>query len=426
MLEVFRRLGSIQFDPLAVAGRTHDLVLHARVADYDPAWCDLLYERREIFEAYNKGLSLRPGERVPVVPRDVEPERAARPRRERRGGRAGARADPRRGAAVVARLRARARADDRLVRDADEHRSRRARGVLRHRRARARATRRQPPLLRPPRAAAAGRRARAGASRSRSSSGTSSSRATARTACSASAAAETSSAASARPSRIRGGRSIRAGRRCARSSSPTASSFPSRSRACAASASCSRRRSDCWRAAGAAALRRVPAAVRPVGLGPGPPRIPVRVRLRVGALPPAGQAALGLVRAADALPRPPRRPDRAAHRPRRRPGAGARPLVGGRLRAAPHRGLRRRDARRAPRLPALRRRDPPRVGAAPRDGETAVSHALDPRGDNARSRAARSNGPPCVASTCSTGSSSSGRSPSAISSRVTPGGATSR
>jgi len=58
VLEVFRRLGSIQFDPLAVAGRTHDLVLHARVADYDPAWCDLLYDRREIFEAYNKGLSL--------------------------------------------------------------------------------------------------------------------------------------------------------------------------------------------------------------------------------------------------------------------------------------------------------------------------------------------------------------------------------
>ena len=57
MLEVFRRLGSIQFDPLAVAGRTHDLVLHARVADYEPAWCELLYERREIFEAYNKGLS---------------------------------------------------------------------------------------------------------------------------------------------------------------------------------------------------------------------------------------------------------------------------------------------------------------------------------------------------------------------------------
>jgi uncharacterized protein YcaQ len=60
VLEVFRRLGSVQFDPLAVAGRSHDLVLHARVADYDPGWCDLLYERREIFEAYNKGLSLVP------------------------------------------------------------------------------------------------------------------------------------------------------------------------------------------------------------------------------------------------------------------------------------------------------------------------------------------------------------------------------
>lgn len=60
VLEVFRRLGSIQFDPIAVAGRSHDLVLHARVADYDPAWCDELYERREIFEAFNKGLSLVP------------------------------------------------------------------------------------------------------------------------------------------------------------------------------------------------------------------------------------------------------------------------------------------------------------------------------------------------------------------------------
>jgi uncharacterized protein YcaQ len=60
VLEVFRRLGSVQFDPLAAAGRNHDLVLHARVARYDATWCDLLYERREIFETYNKGLSLVP------------------------------------------------------------------------------------------------------------------------------------------------------------------------------------------------------------------------------------------------------------------------------------------------------------------------------------------------------------------------------
>jgi uncharacterized protein len=57
VLEVFRRFGAIQFDPIDVAGRTHDLMLHARVAGYDPAWCDELYGRREIFEAYNKGLS---------------------------------------------------------------------------------------------------------------------------------------------------------------------------------------------------------------------------------------------------------------------------------------------------------------------------------------------------------------------------------
>ena len=57
VLELFRRFGSVQYDPIDVAGRTHDLMLHARVADYDPAWCDELYERREIFEAFNKGLS---------------------------------------------------------------------------------------------------------------------------------------------------------------------------------------------------------------------------------------------------------------------------------------------------------------------------------------------------------------------------------
>ena len=67
VLEVVRRLGSVQFDPLAVAGRNHDLVLHARVADYDPAWCDeLLYERRELFEAYNKGLSVMPTSELPL------------------------------------------------------------------------------------------------------------------------------------------------------------------------------------------------------------------------------------------------------------------------------------------------------------------------------------------------------------------------
>jgi len=65
VLEVFRTLGSIQFDPLAVAGRNHDLVLHARVAGYEPGWCDVLYERREIFEVTNKALSFIPTSEYP-------------------------------------------------------------------------------------------------------------------------------------------------------------------------------------------------------------------------------------------------------------------------------------------------------------------------------------------------------------------------
>jgi uncharacterized protein YcaQ len=65
VLQVLRTLGSIQFDPIAVAGRNHDLTLHARVAGYEPAWCDVLYERREIFETTNKALSLVPASEIP-------------------------------------------------------------------------------------------------------------------------------------------------------------------------------------------------------------------------------------------------------------------------------------------------------------------------------------------------------------------------
>ena len=65
VLEVVRKFGSIQFDPIAAAGRNHDLMLHARVAGYEPAWCDVLYERREIFETTNKALSFVPANEVP-------------------------------------------------------------------------------------------------------------------------------------------------------------------------------------------------------------------------------------------------------------------------------------------------------------------------------------------------------------------------
>jgi uncharacterized protein len=60
-MRVVDRLGSIQFDPIDVTGRNHDLVLASRVAGYRREWTDrLLYEDRSLFEAYNKGLSLLP------------------------------------------------------------------------------------------------------------------------------------------------------------------------------------------------------------------------------------------------------------------------------------------------------------------------------------------------------------------------------
>jgi uncharacterized protein YcaQ len=65
VLAVLRRLGSIQFDPIAVAGRNHDLMLHARIDGYRPRWCDALYERREIFETTNKALSFIPADEFP-------------------------------------------------------------------------------------------------------------------------------------------------------------------------------------------------------------------------------------------------------------------------------------------------------------------------------------------------------------------------
>lgn len=63
---VFERLGSIQFDPIEIAGRNHDLVLLARVPGYRRDQTDrLLYEERSLFETYNKGLSLVPTAELP-------------------------------------------------------------------------------------------------------------------------------------------------------------------------------------------------------------------------------------------------------------------------------------------------------------------------------------------------------------------------
>ena len=66
VLAVVDRLGSLQFDPLGVAGRNHDLVLQARIAGYRRGLTDeLLYGRRLLFEAYNKSLNLLPTAELP-------------------------------------------------------------------------------------------------------------------------------------------------------------------------------------------------------------------------------------------------------------------------------------------------------------------------------------------------------------------------
>ena len=66
MLRVIERLGSLQFDPLDVIGRNHDLVLAARIEGYRRAWTDdLLYGSRTLYETYNKGLSIVPTRELP-------------------------------------------------------------------------------------------------------------------------------------------------------------------------------------------------------------------------------------------------------------------------------------------------------------------------------------------------------------------------
>src|ERR1035437_8937316 len=66
VLAVVDRLGSLQFDPLNVAGRNHDLMLQARIAGYRRELTEeLLYGRRLLFEAYNKALNLLPTSELP-------------------------------------------------------------------------------------------------------------------------------------------------------------------------------------------------------------------------------------------------------------------------------------------------------------------------------------------------------------------------
>ena len=67
VLEVIDRLGSLQFDPLEVAGRNHDLVLLARIDGYRREWADhWLYVDRRLYETYNKSLNIVPVAELPL------------------------------------------------------------------------------------------------------------------------------------------------------------------------------------------------------------------------------------------------------------------------------------------------------------------------------------------------------------------------
>ncbi len=67
VLRVVDRLGSLQFDPLEVAGRNHDLVLLARIKGYRREWTDhWLYEDRRLYETYNKSLNIVPVAELPL------------------------------------------------------------------------------------------------------------------------------------------------------------------------------------------------------------------------------------------------------------------------------------------------------------------------------------------------------------------------
>ena len=68
VLDVVERLGVLQFDPLEVPGaRNHDLVLHARIAGYQRAWCEswLYGPDRRLIEIYNKSLNMVPMHELP-------------------------------------------------------------------------------------------------------------------------------------------------------------------------------------------------------------------------------------------------------------------------------------------------------------------------------------------------------------------------
>ncbi|MGI6240119.1 MAG: winged helix-turn-helix domain-containing protein [Christensenellales bacterium] len=61
-----KRLGCVQYDPLDVVGRNPDLVMQSRIPGYKPAMLyDALYQRRALFEGFDKNLAIYRAEDFP-------------------------------------------------------------------------------------------------------------------------------------------------------------------------------------------------------------------------------------------------------------------------------------------------------------------------------------------------------------------------
>ena len=59
VLEYFKKVGCVQFDPLNIVGRNADLVLQSRISDYRPEMLEsLLYEERSLVDGWDKVMSI--------------------------------------------------------------------------------------------------------------------------------------------------------------------------------------------------------------------------------------------------------------------------------------------------------------------------------------------------------------------------------
>ena len=80
VLALVERLGSLQFDPVDLAGRSHEIVCHARIDGFEPRWVDeLLYAtvpaKRALIEQYNGVLVIIPTNELPYYRRPADRRR---------------------------------------------------------------------------------------------------------------------------------------------------------------------------------------------------------------------------------------------------------------------------------------------------------------------------------------------------------------